>query len=175
MVISIPENQLCQVFDPMMILPEKTAGIISDPMNASTSCVAPASVYLEGTRGKRFLCDFHYEYERSITVDRTPFLWPDITQILVDERENIRSTFEDHNNPRTVFGNCWCDAEAFVKIIPISDEEDESLFCNFHFRKFYYRHLSNQSEMLKKYFDIIDDRKFMSMSIKEEAEQLTGL
>lgn len=175
MVSFIPEGQLCQAFDPMMILPEKTADIIDDPMKASTSCVAPAYTYLEGSRGKRFLCDFHYEYERSITSDRTPELWPAVAQIFIDNREDIQNTFSKHKNPRSVFGKCWCDLEAFVKLIPHDEYQGPSLFCNFHFRKFYYRHLSNRSMIVDKHFDIIDDRQFMNMTIKEEALKLTGL
>ena len=77
-MISIPQGQLCQAFDPMMYLPEKTLHIIDDPSKANTSCVAPAFVYLEGSRGKRFLCDYHYFYEKNMTESSTPNLWKDI-------------------------------------------------------------------------------------------------
>lgn len=54
MIDTIPDGQVCQAFDPMMILPEKTNYIIDNPMKANTSCVAPASVYLDGSREKDF-------------------------------------------------------------------------------------------------------------------------
>lgn len=170
----IPQNQLCQAFDPMMILPEKTKDIIDNPMTANTSCAAPAYVYLEGSRGKRFLCDFHYEYEKSITLDRTPTLWENIIQILIDNRDAIKETFDFHDRDRSVFGNCWCDQEAFVKLIPHDTNKQASFFCNFHYRKLKYRHLSNNLP-LEYIYDIIDDRRFMKDTITEEVKKLTIL
>jgi hypothetical protein len=78
-----------------MIIPEKTNYIINDPMKANTSCVAPASVYIEGVRGKRFLCDYHYHYEKNITLVRTPEQWDEIAKIVIDERDLIRETFPE--------------------------------------------------------------------------------
>ena len=77
LVDKIPEGQLCQAYDPIMINPEKTVNIIEDPMTANTSCVAPAHIYMEGSRGKRFLCDYHYASEAILTQQRTPHLWKD--------------------------------------------------------------------------------------------------
>jgi hypothetical protein len=170
----IPQGQLCQAFDPMMIFPEKTDGIIKEGA-PNTSCFAPASVYLEGTRGKRFICDFHYEYERSITVDRTPELWQEISKIFIDEREKIRETFAlPKNSTRTVFGTCWCGQEGFVRLDGSKNNEDTKEFCNFHYRKLLYRHLSNGS-ILEDIYTIIDDRYFMTDSVIEETNKLTGL
>jgi hypothetical protein len=170
----IPEGQLCESFDPMMIFPEKTDGIVKKGA-PNTSCFAPAFVYLEGTRGKRFLCDFHYEYERSITVARTPELWPKISKVFIDERERIRDTFAiPKQNFRTVFGTCWCGYEGFVRLDGSKNNEETKEFCNFHYRKLLYRHLSNNS-ILEDIYTIIDDRHFMSDTIAEEAEKLPTL
>jgi len=58
MITEIPEGQVCQAFDPLMMMPEKL--LRPELKNRmSTSCVAPAYVYIEGSRGQRFLCDFH--------------------------------------------------------------------------------------------------------------------
>lgn len=171
----IPDGQLCEAFDPMMILPSKTEGIIDNPMNANTSCSAPAYVYLEGSHGKRFLCDFHYEYEKSITLDRTPQLWPKISKILIDQRRDIEKTFsKPKENNRTVFGKCWCGYDGYVRLDGTKNNSSIKEYCNFHYRKLLYRYLSNNL-ILQDLYDIIDDRCFMTESVIEEAEKLTEL
>ena len=173
MVRSISANQLCQAFDPMMIIPEKTNYIIEDPMKANTSCVAPASVYIDGSRGKRFLCDYHYHYEKDMTIARTPELWNDIAEVLIDERELIRESFPEvvEGSISDTFGNCWCGYPSLVKAIR-HDNGHSSFFCNFHYRKLFFRYLSNGRQMGDDY-SIIDERVKLKLSIAEEAEQLT--
>ena len=173
MINTIPDGQVCQAFDPMMILPEKTNYIIEDPMKANTSCVAPASVYLDGSRGKRFLCDYHYHYEKDMTMVRTPELWSDIAKHVVDEREFIRDTFPEIKGTAISdsFGKCWCGYTSLVKATR-HDNGHSTFFCNFHYRKLFFRYLSNGRQMHDDY-SIIDERINLKMSVAEEAEQLT--
>lgn len=173
MINTIPDGQVCQAFDPMMILPEKTNYIIEDPMKANTSCVAPASVYLDGSRGKRFLCDYHYHYEKDMTMVRTPELWNDIAKHIVDERELIRDTFPQIKGKAISdsFGKCWCGYASLVKATR-HDNGHSTFFCNFHYRKLFFRYLSNGRQMQDDY-SIIDERINLKMSVAEEAEQLT--
>ena len=173
MVSTIPSDQICQAFDPIMIIPEKTNYIIPDHMKANTSCVAPASVYLEGSRGKRFLCDYHYHYEKDMTLVRTPELWKEISSIVIDERELIRETFPEIQGTSVSdsFGKCWCGYVSLVKATR-HDNGSSSFFCNFHYRKLFYRYLSNGRNMLDDY-SIIDERVKLKISIAEEAELLT--
>lgn len=173
MINTIPDGQVCQAFDPMMILPEKTNYIIDDPMKANTSCVAPASVYLDGSRGKRFLCDYHYHYEKDMTMVRTPELWSDIARFIIDDRELIRNTFPEivGDSLYNTFRNCWCGYQSLVKATRI-DDQSSTFFCNFHYRKLLFRYLSNGRQMTDDY-SIIDERINLQISIAEEAEQLT--
>jgi len=168
----IPSGQLCQAFDPMMILPEKTKGIIKSSMKANTSCVAPAYVYLEGARGKRFLCDYHYYYEKNMTLVRTPELWNDISKILIDNREEIRKTFPKilGNSVSNTFKSCWCGIPGLVKATNHGNQD--FFFCNFHYRKIFFRYLSNGRDMNEDY-SVIDERVNLKLSVAEEAEQLT--
>jgi len=155
-----------------MILPEKTNYIIDDPMKASTSCVAPASVYLEGSRGSRFLCDYHYHYEKDMTLVRTPELWNDISKIFIDNREEIKNTFPKMSNKPTsnTFKKCWCGYKSLVKATR-HDDKTVTFFCNFHYRKIFFRYLSNGRDMNEDY-SVIDERVNLKLSIAEEAEQL---
>lgn len=175
MVQSIPEGQICQSFDPMMVLPEKTNYIIRNPMKANTSCVAPASVYIDGSRGKRFLCDYHYQYEKDMTNVRTPELWDDIAKFVIDDRELIRDTFPEISGDSIsdTFGKCWCGYKSLVKAIR-HDNGHSTFFCNFHYRKLFFRYLSNGRQMGDDY-SIIDERIKLDLSIAEEADQLTRI
>lgn len=163
-------NQKCQAFDPIMILPEKTEHILDDHMKASTSCVAPAFVYLEGSRGKRFLCDYHYTYEKNITITRTPKLWNDIAFKLFDDRNKIADTFEKNiNSIETLEKLCWCKEQAYVKVSTKHEYPHVIFFCNFHFRKSYYRYYSN-NVIFEDQFNIIDERSRMKQTVIEECE-----
>jgi hypothetical protein len=170
-MISITKDQKCQAFDTTMILPEKTYKIIKNHMGANTSCFAPASIFVDGIHGKRYLCDYHYQYEKNITVLRTPDLWPLIAENVIDEREKIKDTFSKNTTTNETENNyCWCKKQAFVKIID-KKMKGFSFFCNFHFRKFYYRHYSNNVIFENKY-EIIDERYKMTISVIEESEDI---
>jgi hypothetical protein len=169
--MQIPKDQKCQAFDPMMIFPEKTYGIIQNSMKANTSCFAPASVFIEGMHGTKYLCDYHYQVEKSTTMIRTPHLWPLIANKVIDERYQIKETFSKNIKTNETYNNfCWCKKQAFVKIIHKKNNKSVSFFCNFHFRKFYYRNYSNYV-IFEDVYQIIDERSKMTMSIIEEAEQ----
>jgi hypothetical protein len=194
MITAIPEKQKCQAFDPMMILPEKTLNIIDADKKANTSCLAPAFVYIEGSHGKKFLCDYHYTYERNMTKNSNPETWHGIEQFIIDERHRIQDTFEKNILSIETFGlTCSitsthdpskaCNAKAFVKVYikkelknNISIENFKKIdnfvvYCNFHFRKNYYRFYSN-GVVYEDIYEIIDERSRMNMSVAEEAESI---
>jgi len=199
-MFKIPEEQVCQAFDPMMFLPEKTLNILGASENANPSCVAPAFVYIEGTHGKKFLCDYHYYYEMNMTRTRanshlgTP--WESIQEFMIDERERVKDTFAKNVETRMTVGhNCHifsthkpslvCTAEAFVNVKPKHkvdgkinftytrnfNEKDGVFYCNFHFRKNYYRYYSN-GVVYEDVHEIIDERSRMTQTIAEEAASL---
>jgi len=176
MITSIPDNQICEAFDPLMQFPEKTKSIIKDPMKANTSCVAPAYVYIEGSRGKRFLCDYHYYCEKNMTLSRTPEQWPLIEKYLVEKLEDVALTFSKDKTDKIKDTNlCWCTKKATTASIPKSSPKGSEHFlyhCNFHYRKIYFRFLSNNVDY-DNLFNIIDERYKMNVSIKEEMKQLT--
>ena len=166
MITEIPEGQICQAFDPLMMMPEKL--LRPDLKNRmSTSCVAPAYVYLEGSRGKRFLCDFHYIFERNMTRDATPHLWPDIEQYMIEKLETIKETFPIGPTERTFNGLCWCGEEGFVSMI---DGPLHEFYCNFHWRKSSYRALSN-GFVFGDGAIIVDERILAKQTIMEEYNQ----
>lgn len=172
---SIPDNQLCEAFDPMMIIPEKMETIDRSKIGKENlGCLAPASVYLAGSRGKRFLCDFHYYSEYFVTMSRTPEQWPDIAKEYVENLEAIKETFPDIPY-KDIADSCWCGKNGAVLIADKRDINATSTFCGFHYRKFYYRHLSNNLDFSNKFDILVDNRKHSTISIKEEYEQLTIL
>jgi hypothetical protein len=187
MITSIPENQACQAFDPMMIMPEKTAHITKFLKKPSTSCVAPAYVYIEGTHGNKFLCDYHYHYEKfngNYLDYHENGLIDKRETVLIDERERVKETFAKNvtstetlgktcfvrsNNGRTTNTSNFCIAEALVKVTDKSGNFD--FYCNFHFRKTYYRYSSNGSNY-EDFYDILDERYRMDTTIIEESLNL---
>lgn len=204
MITKIPEAQLCEAFDPMMFLPEKTLNIIGATENANPSCVAPAFVYIEGSHGKKFLCDFHYFYEinmtRSLANTGIGLPWESVQEFIIDERERVKETFaKDVTTTATLGHKCSifsthkpdlkCTAEALVKVTHIDDlknkinfikiiESDESnefnsvFYCNFHFRKIYYRYYSHGVKY-ENLHHIIDERSRMNITIAQESLDLT--
>lgn len=201
MIDSIPEGQICQAFDPMMFLPEKTLNIIGVTENANTSCVAPAFVYVDGSHGKKFLCDFHYYYEINMTRDSNinSESWKDIQSFIIDEREKIKETFEKNViTTKTLGKKCSifsthrpelkCTGEAFVLVIPRGvvegkinftkgldlDNSNGIFYCNFHFRKNYYRYYSN-GVVYEDSHEILDERYRMESTIAEESINLTSI
>jgi hypothetical protein len=200
MITKIPEGQICQSFDPMMFLPEKTLNIINVTQNANTSCVAPAYVYIEGTHGKKFLCDYHYYYEMNMTRtggnEEIAASWREIQQFIIDERERVKETFAKNVTTSETLGlkcsiysthkpSLICTADAFVKVTPTKyvegkinftktnefDNNPGILYCNFHFRKNYYRYYSN-GVRYEDVHDILDERYRMNMTIAEESSNL---
>lgn len=200
MIKKIPEGQICQTFDPMMFLPEKTLNIIGATQNANPSCVAPAYVYIEGTHGKKFLCDYHYYYEMNMTrTQGNPEIgakWGSIQEFFIDERERVKETFakdiattETLGQQCSIFGThkpgLICTAEAFVKVTPTKflegrinftkfDDINKNIpifYCNFHFRKNYYRYYSNQV-IYEDIHEIVDERYRMTQTIADESESL---
>jgi hypothetical protein len=171
MTTSIPENQLCQAFDPMMILPEKVHGMTVEG-RANCSCVAPAYVYLEGPRGKRFLCDFHYYYEKTITEGRSPQQWRETCEVVIDERDRIKETFKKINYSKMTFDAfCWCESKAFVKLTYPDQSIPPRYLCNFHYRKMFYRHLSNGLKV-SDVATVTDERLLMKETVIEQAERV---
>lgn len=184
MITKIPEGQICQAFDPMMFLPEKTLHIIDVTKNANTSCVAPAFVYIEGSHGKKFLCDFHYYYEVNMTRDSSykprGESWEDIQEYIIDERERIKETFaKDVTTKITLGKKCHigkgssleCVAEALVAVSSKQQNIKNfwgAFYCNYHFRKNYYRFYSN-GVIYEDIYDILDERYRMTMTIAEES------
>lgn len=189
MIIEIPEGQICQAFDPMMFLPEKTLNIIGVTQNANPSCVAPAFVYLEGTHGKKFLCDYHYYYEMNMTRTRgNPDIgspWESIQEYIIDDREKVKETFLKNVTTEHTFGNkcsifsthkkdLVCTADATVKVTPKNKDFGANsyiFYCNFHFRKNYYRYYSN-GVRYEDIYEIVDERYRMKQSIAEESLSL---
>lgn len=166
----ISRNQKCQAFDPMMIFKIKTEGVIDHQTRNSTSCLAPAYVLLEGTRGKRYLCDYHYASEKDITNWRTPEDWPKIEKFIIDEREEVSKTFEKNVKSTYTIGKmCWCEKKAYVMVKTY--DGNETFFCNFHFRKYYYRGISNKFDF-EKFAKITDERYMMEESIIEESNNM---
>jgi hypothetical protein len=200
MIERIPANQICEAFDPMMFLPEKTLNIIGVTENANPSCLAPAFVYIEGTHGKKFLCDYHYYYEMNMTRTRRDESignpWESIQEFIIDERERIKDTFAKNVTTTLTLGhNCSiysthkpslvCTAQAFVHVKPkhkingkinftytkTVNEKDGIFYCNFHFRKNYYRYYSN-GVVYEDAHEILDERSRMTQTIAEEASSL---
>lgn len=189
MITTIPEGQSCQAFDPMMFLPEKTLNIIGVTQNANPSCEAPAFVYLEGTHGNKFLCDFHYYYEMNMTRTRAnPNIgspWEAIQEYIVDERERVKDTFakgvvseETLGHKCSIFSghkkNLVCTADALVKVTQKTtgpNANDPIFYCNFHFRKNYYRYYSNGVKY-EDVYEIVDERYRMIQTIAQESLSL---
>jgi hypothetical protein len=203
MITTIPEGQICEAFDPMMFLPEKTLNIIGITQNANPGCVAPAFVYIEGTHGKKFLCDFHYYYEanmtRSSSYRASADSWQDIQKYIVDEREKIKETFAKNVTTNITLGqkcalfnaekpNISCTAEPLVcstkKETLVYKQNFKNLedfvknygvfFCNFHFRKNYYRYYSN-GVRYEDIYEIIDERYRLNVTIAQEALNLNAV
>jgi hypothetical protein len=202
MITKIPEGQICEAFDPRMIMPDDVLRSHRAEMQPNTSCIVPAYIYVEGKHGKRFLCDTHYYYE--LYMNKQCYSAPnhsvlEISQYIVDETERVKETFaKDVTTTETLGHKCslvnyynvggpGCEADALVKInvmsIPfgkvnfISTLDPDNLskdifYCNFHFRRTYARYLNN-GVVFEDYFKVLDERYRMTMSLAEEARRLT--
>lgn len=155
--------QLCQAFDPMMLLEEKIFDMGLEEL--STSCKAPAYVYLEGIHGKKFLCDFHYKFE----ISASPYDHVRIKEFFVDGLDLIPDTFADPPEGESMPPEiaCWCGAQAYV----FDTDFAQINLCNFHYRKTYYRAISNDIDPYNN-MSILDYRKLMPISIQEEIQLL---
>jgi len=201
MITSIPEGQICQAFDPRMIMSNEVLKNHNTNNQPNTSCLMPAYVYVEGKHGKRFLCDTHYYYEVYMNSESsaTNQSVEEIAQYIVDETEKVKETFAKNvTSTETIGHKCSlvnyynkggndCTADALVKInviklptgivnfISTLDPKDISkdiFYCNFHFRRTYARYINN-SVVFEDYFKVLDERYRMNMTLNEEAERLT--
>lgn len=175
MIIDIPKNQLCQAFDPMIILPVKTRELNIPKMTENTGCLCPAYFYMEGTHGKRFLCDFHFEYEKDIVMERTPDDWPKICEYLINKAGDISETFakDPGTKPQLLNKQCTNEGCNLSGYVLYSIKNHEKVFCNFHYRKKYYRFLSNNIDLIEQADIFIDERYRMHYSGEEEILMLT--
>lgn len=197
MITSIPKGQVCQQFDAKMHLPSSILESQKVTQNATVSCAAPAFVYIEGTHGKKFLCDYHYYYE--VHMVKSGYLKPgeNIQEFIIDETEKVKETFAKNVKTTETLGHqcslinsynitMGCVADAFVKVNPIKlvankinwtaikdrDNISDSLFyCNFHFRREYYRYYSN-GVVYEDFHKIVDERSRMTFTLAEEALRL---
>lgn len=200
MITKIPEGQICQAFDPRMIMPDEVLEAHSAKHQPNSSCIAPAYVYLEGKHGKRFLCDTHYYYE--LFINRQSYSAPnhsvlEIGQYIVNETERVKETFAKNvTSTETLGKKCslinsfnkmhGCSADAFVKVNPIKlvsgkinftvfqdvkDISKDIFYCNFHFRREYNRYYNN-GVIYEDYHKVLDERSRMTMTLAEEASKL---
>lgn len=204
MITKIPEGQICQAFDPRMIMPDDVLRDHQAKEQPNTSCLVPAYVYVEGKHGKKFLCDTHYYYElymngQSYSAPNHSVL--EIGQYIVNETEKVKETFAKniistetlgHKCCLTNYynkGGTGCTSDALVKInvmrlpvgkvnfITMLDPDDISkdhFYCNFHFRRTYARYINN-GVIFEDYFKVLDERYRMTMTLDEEAKRLTYL
>jgi hypothetical protein len=120
-----------------------------------------------------------------------------IQEFVIDEREIVKETFAKNITSTETFGKkCsllnsfnpgfGCISDAFVKVNPtgivpgkvnftaIKDGNNISqsiFYCNFHFRREYFRYLSN-GIVYEDYHQILDERYRMTMTVAEEASNL---
>lgn len=194
-------NEICQSFDVKMHLPKEILEAGGVTQNCNLSCVAPAFVYVDGIHGKKFLCDYHYYYEIYMTrsgYSEPNVSWKNIQNFIIDETERVKETFAKNvTTTETIGHKCSlintytpghnCTADALVKVTPtgivpgkinftaIKDRNNisESIFyCNFHFRRTYYRYYSNGT-IYEDYHQILDERSRMTMTLAEEFSRLT--
>jgi len=202
-ITSIPEGQICQAFDPRMIMTDEILRRHHATIQPNTSCIAPAYVYVEGKHGKRFLCDTHYYYELYMngqTYSAPNHSVKEIYQFIIDETERVKETFAKNVTSTETLGHkccltnyynggIGCTADALIKLnvikMPfgkvnfISNLDPDNIskdmfYCNFHFRRTYYRYVNN-GVVFEKYFKVLDERYRMTMTLAEEAERLTYL
>lgn len=201
MITGIPTGQICQSFDPRMIKTKAELRGANTNEQPNTSCLAPAYVYVEGKHGKKFLCDYHYYYELYMnkqTYSDPNSSWKNIQDFIIDETEKVKETFAKNvTSTETVGKKCCvtnyitpsssgCQSDALVKVNvirypvgkinfhPEINQKDLSasfFYCNFHYRRNYYRFLSN-GIVLEDYHEVIDERYRMTMTLNEESEML---
>lgn len=171
---SIKKNT-CQAFDPLMLIEEKAAGIIPGAHRLNTSCASPSYVYVSGSHGNKFLCDFHYVLEMSAEKSWSLEQYEKVFAFVYSELSDIFYTFADapEERPNRPEGlSCWCGVDAYVFHRDRYSLKIEASFCNFHHRKHYYRSLSNGIDLYEKF--IIDDyrKQMKDFSIEAEFNQI---
>jgi hypothetical protein len=199
MITIIPEGQICQSFDSKMHLTESILKANNVTESPTPSCIAPAYVYIEGTHGNKFLCDYHYHYEVHVTYSQYVKVGENIEEFIIDERERVKETFAKNVTTTETLGHkCslvnyfnkggpGCTADALLKvnvikipigkinftsIINLGNVSQDLFYCNFHFRRTYYRFVSN-GLVYEDYHKILDERYRMRMTLAEEASRLT--
>jgi hypothetical protein len=123
MITKIPEGQICQAFDPRMLMTNDVLERHHATAQPNTSCIMPAYIYVEGKHGKRFLCDTHYYYE--LFVNRQCYSAPnhsvsEIAQYIVDETERVKETFAKNVTSTETLGHIcsrwtWLQCRGFGK------------------------------------------------------------
>jgi len=123
--------------------------------------------------------------------------WENVHQYKIDKREKIKETFAKKVTTTETLGHkcsifsthhpeLRCLGEAFIYVTPkivldgkinftdVGDlaKEPGILYCNFHFRKNYYRYYSN-GVAYEDSHNILDERYRMKVTIAEESENLT--
>lgn len=202
MITKIPEGQICQAFDPRMIKTQEALRQHNTEEQPNTSCLAPAYVYVEGKHGKRFLCDSHYYYELYMNrqgYSDPNHTWREIHRYIIDETERVKETFAKNVTSTLTLGHkcslvnyynkggMGCTADALVKVnatkFPVgkinfnstydpNNISQDVFYCNFHYRRTYYRFFSN-GLLYEDYNEVVDERYRMTMTLAEEAARLT--
>jgi hypothetical protein len=201
MITKIPEQQKCQAFDPKMNFHPSVLEAHKATENANVSCAVQAFVYIEGSHGNKFLCDYHYHYELYMSrqgYSHPDSPWQDIAKYVIDERERVKETFAKNVTTTETLGHkCslinsynpkfGCTADALVKVIPIKMVEgkinfttvkninnilQEIFYCNFHFRRESNRYYNN-GVIYENFHKVIDERYRMNFTIADEASRLT--
>jgi hypothetical protein len=202
MISRIPDGQICEAFDPRMIMPDDVLESHRATSQPNTSCLTQAYVYVEGKHGKRFLCDTHYYYE--IFMNRQSYSAPnhsvlEISKYIINETEKVKETFQKNTTSTETIGHkccltnyynkggLGCTADALVKLnvikVPVgvvnfistldpNNISKDLFYCNFHFRRTYARY-NNNGVVFEDYFKVLDERYRMTMSLDEEAKRLT--
>lgn len=156
----IPSGQVCQGFDSVMTLESKSTEL--NLRHANPYCVAPAYYYIFGKNGEKFLCDFHFhlEYRSSLGSPAHEFRSEYISYVF-SNAEAILDTFGDPPTTPRPDVNCYCGKQAMVFFGAKS-------YCNFHFRKHYYRMMSNNFDISKQLSLLQDYRKLYIDSIEND-------
>jgi hypothetical protein len=104
--------------------------------------------------------------------------WHLVEQYLIEKLEDVKNTFGEpegvtQEDLDALANNlCWCGGKPHMIATNIKSPEIVVYFCNFHFRKTFFRYHSHN----KNYLDVVsikDARKILhNQSIKEEAEKL---
>lgn len=161
----IPSGQICQAFDPIMLLPEKRITQLDPANNMSTSCLAPAYFYFYGSRGERFYCDYHFALEYRSTDQNS---LDSVFEYIFDSSLSILETFDEppKENYIPTGSKCWCGNPP--EVMTKSKKEGMSLLvCNFHYRKMLYRGISNGID-LRVTHDVFDYRNKTNRDFLEE-------